>query len=157
MSRCNVFTCEFMNMNFFAWLPAMSFLQSFQMSTPAILKNTPHVNKLLTEVKHLVRIVPLSFPHGMPDDESDFDHLCLKPTGEMIVKRKLPEYEPTDSDAETGNEWKLSVDTLLKHLDRIKWNRDIHREYHRTNYSYKYNQDGKEYRYQPKDNPPHQY
>jgi hypothetical protein len=57
-----------------------------QLHQPVILKNVPSVNKLLAEVKHLVRIVPLRFPHGIPEHESDFEHATFAATAKWLSR-----------------------------------------------------------------------
>ena len=120
-------------------------------------KNIPSVNTMLQEVKHLVTIRPLTFPHGLPEHESDFEHMYIKPTGEAIVKKRLEAYEPEsiESDASASH---MQQETLKKYLDRMRLEHTIHTEYHRTKYTYKKNEDGKEFRYNHnKDNLPYGY
>ena len=100
---------------------------------------------MLREVKHLVRIIPLSLPHGLPEHESDFDHTLIKSNGEFVVKKRLQEFQP-ESDAEP-DKWQLDDETLKKRLRRVLETFSVHREYNRAEYVSKYNQDGKEYRY----------
>ena len=124
-----------------------------QTNQPVILKNVPSINKLLEEVKHLVRIVPLRFPHGVPEHESDFEHTVIHSNGEMIVKKRLDNYEPVATTASeevaTGDDvkWKLERGTVLKDLEKRLANFTVHSEYFKTKYTYRRNQDGKEYRY----------
>lgn len=42
----------------------------------SIVKNTPSINKLLWEVKHAVRVVPITFPNGYPK-EGDYSGTYL--------------------------------------------------------------------------------
>ena len=100
---------------------------------------------MLREVKHLVRIVPLTFPHGLPEHESDFDHTLIKSNGEFIVKKRLEQFEPES--AVEPSKWELDEATVKKRLRRTLETFSVHREYSRAEYIYKYNQDGKEYRY----------
>ena len=111
---------------------------------------------MLQEVKHLVVIKPLSFPHGVPEHESDFDHIHIKPTGEAIVKKRIePASEAKKADL---HEWVMDPDVIKKECDNIRLNYNIHTEYHRPVYIYKRNQDGKEHRYNfNKDNLPYKY
>ncbi|XP_067125176.1 large ribosomal subunit protein uL30m [Centruroides vittatus] len=53
-----------------------------------ILKNTPSINRLLWEIKHAVRIVPITFPNGLPK-EGDYTGTYLKRNGEFIISPKL--------------------------------------------------------------------
>ena len=100
---------------------------------------------MLREVKHLVRIVPLTFPHGLPEHESDFDHTLVKSNGEFVVKKRLEHFEPEP--VEETNKWELAEETVKSKLTRTLQTFSVHREYNRAKYDYKYNQDGKEYRY----------
>lgn len=111
-----------------------------------ILKNVPSVNKMLFEVKHLLKILPLKFPHGLPEHESDFEHTIIKSNGEMVVIKRLKEYEPEIADG-NRNPYDLQLDTIKKDLDQKLLDFNVHIEYHKTKYVYRFNQDGKEYRY----------
>jgi len=115
---------------------------------PVIHKNVPYVNKLLNEVKHLVRIVPLKFPNGLLDDEADWEHSRINSRGEMIIVRCLKEFEPTPSLADPEpDKWKLGMETVKKDCDKTARDFNVHSEYHLATYTYRRNQDGKEYRY----------
>ena len=117
------------------------------MHTPVLVKNTPENNRLLQEVKHLVEIQPLTFPHGMPEHESDFAHSVINSKGEMIVRKRLKEETDSLPVENPRSNWQLDVDTIQTQLLRTRLNFDIHSEYHKTDYEYKRNQDGKEWRY----------
>lgn len=119
-----------------------------------IRKNVPSVNKLLDEVKHLVHIQPLCFTHGLPQHESDFEHTHIRSNGELIVKRRLEQFEPksapVDAVSQTSEDrgkWQLSPDTVKKELEKWLQNFEVHTEFFKANYKYRRNQDGKEYRY----------
>lgn len=100
------------------------------------------------EVKHLVQILPLTFPNGLPEHESDFEHTLIKSNGEMVVVKRLKEYEPEKTEVEPKKDlWTLEMDTIKKDLDKKLLDYEVHKEYHKANYVYRYNQDGKEYRY----------
>lgn len=64
-----------------------------------LVPNTPHYNRLLWEVKHLLRMKPLSFPDGLPTEEDiGRTKLCMY-TGVVRIgdQYKVPEsriYEP---------------------------------------------------------------
>lgn len=122
-----------------------------QLYQPVILKNVPSVNKLLTEVKHLVRILPLRFPHGIPEHESDFEHATLRSNGEMVVKKRVKEFEPPalpSNELQSENDkWKLEQTTVIKDLEKRLASFTINTEYFKPKYVYRRNQDGKEYRY----------
>ena len=50
------------------------------------LPNTPSVGLHLFKVKHLIKITPVTFPNGIPDDFSPDTHgYKLTPKGEFIV------------------------------------------------------------------------
>jgi len=116
---------------------------------PVIHKNVPYVNKLLNEIKHLVRILPLTFPNGLPDDEADWAHSRINSRGEMIIVRRLKEFEPqpaalADVDKE---KWKLDLETVKKECEKTVRDYSVHMEYHLATYKFRRNEDGKEYRY----------
>jgi large subunit ribosomal protein L30 len=122
-----------------------------QLHQPVILKNVPSVNKLLAEVKHLVRILPLRFPHGIPEHESDFEHVTIRSNGELVVKKRLKEFEPPTLTANESlaenDKWKLEQSTVIKDLEKRLASFTVQTEYFKTKYIYRHNQDGKEYRY----------
>lgn len=55
-------------------------------SDVAIIKNIPENNSRLWRIKHLVRIVPITFPNGFPEDSIG---TRLKENGEFIVSKQL--------------------------------------------------------------------
>ena len=115
-------------------------------------KNTPEINKLLRDVKHLVSIQPLTFPDGFPDDPRDYPHTVLTSRGELRVTRTLrpagePQPDETPHQAFEQDKWTLKRQTIAKELRRRMENYSIHEEYVDTTYTYTRNQDGKEYRY----------
>merc|ERR1712045_725302 len=69
---------------------------NFHKCATVVLKNVPSVNQKLNEVKHLVEILPLTFPHGMPQNEEDAKHSYLNCRGELLVKQQIT---PSSSDA----------------------------------------------------------
>jgi len=107
------------------------------------------VNRLLDEVKHLIKIQPLKFPNGPPEDESDWEHSRINSRGEMTVIKRLKTYEPDSSVPPDPNseKWKLDLDTLRKDLDKKCTDFNVHTEYKPAEYVYRRNQDGKMYRY----------
>ena len=120
------------------------------MHNPVPLKNTPEVNKKLSAVKHLVEIKPLTFKHGIPEDESDFNHLILKSDGSLEVKKRLKDFEGLSEETATvgpREKYQMTRETLKVHLDEMKKEFQIYEEYFKTEYVFEYNQDGKEYRY----------
>lgn len=110
----------------------------------------PSINRLLNEIKHLLHIQPLRFPHGVPEHESDFEHTFINTRGEMIVKKRLKEFEPGPADLVPDPEeekWVLQLDTVKKELEQRLREYDVHSEFFKPEYKYRRNQDNKEYRY----------
>lgn len=60
----------------------------YERSGVAIVKNIPENNARLWKVKHLIRIEPITFPHGEPT-ENDINHTFLKESGECIVVKEI--------------------------------------------------------------------
>jgi len=120
-----------------------------KMHQPVIHKNIPYVNKLLNEIKHLVKILPLWFPNGLPDNEADWEHSRINSRGEMVIVRRLTEFEPQPAALlESGKDkWKLELETVKKECEKTVRDYNVHMEYHLATYTYRRNQDGKEYRY----------
>ncbi|KAG8238718.1 hypothetical protein J437_LFUL015276 [Ladona fulva] len=84
-----------------------------------ILKNIPENNARLWKVKHLVRITPIKFPNGMPE-EKDIGATFLKENGELIVSKRLnidPERLEVSCEKE---ERKMDPETIRKQC-RLKW------------------------------------
>jgi len=53
---------------------------------PTFLPNLPSVSLLLFKIKHLVEIIPVTFPHGIPENfNPEKDGCHLKPNGEFVV------------------------------------------------------------------------
>ncbi|KAL8584514.1 hypothetical protein ACOMHN_016835 [Nucella lapillus] len=120
---------------------------------PVVHKNTPGVNRILEKVKHLVQIVPITFPHGLPSDESDFHHCVLHADGQLEVTKKLHPLEKcVTSGGEEGAEdekkvWAMDEQTVERATRKVMEQFSLSREYFPAKYVYKYNQDGKEHRY----------
>ena len=115
-----------------------------------IQKNTPTINKMLMSVKHLVKVIPIKLPHGLPSDESDFHHCVLHDDGTLEIKRVLHPVEKslTDSSQEReGGIWAMQDSTVERACMRVLQTFSLSREYFPAKYIYKYNQDGKEHRY----------
>lgn len=113
-------------------------------------KNSPSVNEMLKSVKHLVNIVPITFPNGLPENESDYEHCLLRDNGEFVIRKKiLPGNIEVVSAPKSGKDvlWKMDPKTLDRHLILQLRHRRLNAEYFPAKYVYKYNQDGKEYRY----------
>ncbi|KAK9694395.1 Ribosomal protein L30p/L7e [Popillia japonica] len=84
-----------------------------------IIKNIPENNSRLWRIKHLIKIVPITFPDGFPQDVSG---TFLKENGELTVTKSVPlvndrliERENIDNDIK-----KMDGDTLRRAL-RKKW------------------------------------
>merc|ERR1712183_708088 len=105
---------------------------------------------MLTRVKHLIKIVPITFPNGLPEDESDYEHCLLQDNGEFVIRKKIfasdVDVVPIE-DAKKDELYKMDRKTLDRHLILQLRHRRLNKEYFPTKYVYKYNQDGKEYRY----------
>ena len=100
----------------------------------------------MKEIKHLVVVKPVTFPHGVPEHESDYDNIQLRFNGEMIVKKRL-DIADTEQEGEKSDKWKMQIDTLKKRgSDKIR-SYSISDEYFEPKYKFRFNQDGKEYRY----------
>ncbi|KAI5701112.1 39S ribosomal protein L30, mitochondrial [Diaphorina citri] len=72
----------------------------FKRSKVVIIKNTPNNNSKLWKVKHLVKITPITFPDGVPE-EGDVFSTYLDHNGELKIKKsinpevkELIEYKP---------------------------------------------------------------
>lgn len=114
-----------------------------QQRKPVIHKNTADVNKLLESVKHLIKIVPVTFPQGLPTSESDLQNCTLHPDGRLVIKKTI---YPLESD-DTNSIWKMDTETLKKAGEKVLSEYNLSAEYFPAKYVFKYNQDGKEYRY----------
>ncbi|XP_052279087.1 uncharacterized protein LOC127877369 isoform X2 [Dreissena polymorpha] len=129
---------------------------------PYILKNKENTNKILMKVRHLVEILPVTFPYGPPESDDDLDHCYMCDNGEFIVKKRLKataqiqgevpvtnqiagEVPVTDQISE--NKYEISQKLLDKTVEHKKMKHQIHQEYYQTKYIYEYNQDKKEWRY----------
>jgi len=79
----------------------------------AFLPNTPSVGLLLFKIKHLVKITPVTFPNGMPDDFSPDTHgFRLTSKGEFIVTDRPA--ESLDSIAMRADWMKITKDMIYK-------------------------------------------
>lgn len=113
-------------------------------------KNTPKINRFLNDVKHLIEVKPLRFPHGFPDDPNDYKHTILRVNGELIVKKTVEPLSITNAEVDVEDpdkKWRLEKETVKAELKRRLARYTVHTEYHKTQQSYTRNQDGKEYRY----------
>ncbi|XP_017772291.1 PREDICTED: 39S ribosomal protein L30, mitochondrial [Nicrophorus vespilloides] len=84
-----------------------------------IVKNIPENQSRLWKVKHLIKITPITFPNGFPEDVNG---TFLKENGELVVNKKLLNSEDRLVAREQFDEdpQKLDGDTLRRD-SRIKW------------------------------------
>ncbi|XP_018325387.1 39S ribosomal protein L30, mitochondrial isoform X2 [Agrilus planipennis] len=100
-----------------------SFLKDFKLngkiSDIAIVKNIPEVNAKLWRIKHLIKVVPITFPNGPPTESNG---TFLKENGELVVTRKLePLKEKLDATENFQmNPRKMDGDTLRRRMLK-KW------------------------------------
>ena len=112
---------------------------------PVVLKNTPYVNERLSEVKHLLRIRPLTFPHGFPTDPKDCEDAVLKSNGEFLIKGRIgTPRRIKEKETHPRAKWQMEDETIKKDCEMRKQHHRIHEEYHKPYYEYTKNQDGKE-------------
>lgn len=104
---------------------------------------------MLQSVKHLLRIVPISFPHGLPSCESDLQHCFLRHDGQFTFKKSLLPLESNfvEPDESSDDVWKMDNETVNKSCEKILTDFRLSTSFFPAKYVYKYNQDGKEYRY----------
>jgi large subunit ribosomal protein L30 len=93
----------------------------FQRGQIAIVKNIPENNARLWKVKHLVKISPITFPHGEPT-AADVNHTFLKENGDCLVTKRI---EIADSKVEATEQFKKDSNRLdgetLRRDSRLKW------------------------------------
>ncbi|XP_005100080.1 uncharacterized protein LOC101852481 [Aplysia californica] len=125
---------------------------------PVVLKNTPEMNEKLSQIKHLIRIKPVTFPYGLPKEESDYKHCYLTENGEFIVKHKIDdqsteveqawaEVKLVEERGESEDIWRMDHATIRKECNRVLQLYNLNQEYFPEQYIYRHNQDGKEDRY----------
>nr|CAG4650534.1 EOG090X0EYV [Sida crystallina] len=90
-------------------------------SNYAILPNTPQINALLWNVKHLIRITPITFPDGIPEG-NDLSGARLQDNGELVF---VPQLKSDTKLAEMQAQKQpdpshLDTETLKKHM-RLQW------------------------------------
>ncbi|XP_060064379.1 large ribosomal subunit protein uL30m-like [Ylistrum balloti] len=118
-----------------------------------LLKNIPTINEQLKFVQHLVKIVPVTFPYGLPESEEDYEHCYLRDNGEFVVRRKIPSAEEgLPENVGTTVDWEPSVwemdrETVQKQNRKKLVEYDINSEFFKPQYVYKNNKDGKEHTY----------
>ncbi|XP_057369426.1 uncharacterized protein LOC130690425 [Daphnia carinata] len=90
-------------------------------SQAVIVANTPSMCAQLWKVKHLIRVTPITFPQGLPED-GDAAGARLQDNGELVFIPKLKSdalIAATQSKPEDRRDY-LDTDTVKKHL-RLKW------------------------------------
>nr|SVE74866.1 EOG090X0EYV [Daphnia carinata] len=90
-------------------------------SQAVIVANTPSICAQLWKVKHLIRVTPITFPQGLPED-GDAAGARLQDNGELVFIPKLKSdalMAATQSKPEDRRDY-LDTDTVKKHL-RLKW------------------------------------
>nr|SVE79165.1 EOG090X0EYV [Daphnia lumholtzi] len=90
-------------------------------SKVVIVANTPSMCAQLWKVKHLIRVTPITFPQGLPED-GDAAGARLQDNGELVFIPKLKSdalMAATQSKPEDRRDY-LDTDTVKKHL-RLKW------------------------------------
>jgi len=84
-----------------------------------IVKNTPKMNAMLYKVKHVIKITPITFPYGMPDDPSKG---YLDDHGRFISYNLLNSVPLEEAVEETKQLREKSVDSeTLKRRLNLKW------------------------------------
>ncbi|XP_059141779.1 uncharacterized protein LOC131929542 [Physella acuta] len=125
---------------------------------PVVIKNTPEINEKLKVIQHLVHIKPVTFPYGLPKDESDYKHCYLTEKGEFVVRHRITdqskevdqawaEVKMVEERKDSKDVWKMDKKTLDKETRSVLQHFRLSAEYFKEKYVYKYNQDGKEHRY----------
>ncbi|XP_012266544.1 39S ribosomal protein L30, mitochondrial [Athalia rosae] len=90
-------------------------------SAIAIVKNTPEMNSMLWEVKHLIKVTPIKCPNGLPKD-GDLNGTYLHENGTFMVTHKVA-IDPSRIEAteKFTNDWRrLDKETVQRQL-RLKW------------------------------------
>ena len=120
------------------------------MLKPVVIENKESNYELLKRIKHLIEIIPIRFPYGLPESEEDYEHCILKDNGEFIVVKKInPGKEETAlvTTEDPSTVWDLKQSTIDRFNETKKMHHQVNAEYFPTTYTYTKNEDGKEYRY----------
>ncbi|KAL1376331.1 hypothetical protein pipiens_016957 [Culex pipiens pipiens] len=96
----------------------------YEVNAVAVVKNIPENNARLWKVKHLVEVLPITFPHGEPT-AADIDYTFLKEDGSCVVVKELDTRTVRDKRLEaavqfTQTEERMDGETLRKD-SRLKW------------------------------------
>lgn len=85
------------------------------------MKNIPENNARLWKIKHLVRIVPITFPYGEPTAE-DINYTYLKENGQCFVVKNIGTLEKRlEAAEEFGKKEKEFTGEDLRKDSRLKW------------------------------------
>ena len=120
------------------------------MLKPVVVENKQSNYELLNRIKHLIEILPIRFPYGLPETEEDYEHCILKDNGEFIVVKKInPGQEETAlvTKEDPTTVWDLKQSTIDKFVEIKKMQYQLNAEYYPTKYRWTKNEDGKEFRY----------
>mgnify|MGYP001793081059 CR=1 FL=1 len=104
-----------------------------RMHKPVLVANTPSNNELLLQIKHLIRVKPLTAVHGLPSDASELTHTQLRTDGSLSVIKSVR--LPTDSSEPVRL---LQTGTVKEKNQKKIANREILSEYFKTTYRWKY-------------------
>lgn len=86
-----------------------------------VVKNIPENNARLWKIKHLIKVTPITFPHGEPT-ENDIKHTILKSNGECIVTKEIGPIEERVKALELFENSPKRLDTdLIRRDSRLKW------------------------------------
>lgn len=113
-------------------------------------KNTPNANSILKKIQHLVKIVPISFPYGLPEDESDFENCILHEDGRFVVNKLLKSNFPKLADNPVSPEiskWDMTQDLIDRENYHKRINYEIYSEFSKATYNYVRNKGGQEEAY----------
>lgn len=85
------------------------------------MKNIPENNARLWKIKHLIKITPITFPHGEPSEE-DINHTFLKENGECFVIKNIDTLNKRlEATEEFEKKEKLLNGEDLRKDSRLKW------------------------------------
>lgn len=92
-----------------------------RMGDMIVVKNIPENNARLWKIKHLLKVTPITYPHGEPS-LNDVNHTFLKENGECIVTKeiKVDEKRLDDANKFLEDPARMDGDTLRKN-SRLKW------------------------------------
>ncbi|GIY83742.1 hypothetical protein CEXT_153941 [Caerostris extrusa] len=93
----------------------------------AIVMNTASNNKFLWNIKHLIRIKPITFPNGFPTEEDAYGTF-LKQNGELVVSSHL-KVDPKELEKDPEIEKKKLDPRHIREDLRVKWNQSYPKMY----------------------------